>query len=529
MAVTPLIQASQAYPAMERMVLGAKKSVWLAFRIFDPETKLRSPQAKAEGLESWADLARRSCKHGIEWHVRLTDFDAIGATDLHGLSHRSVQGFRKASNTNMQAVAILHPHELGWLPRAAFWWPARQRLRHKLADLRLEGLSDADIAYRFPGLRSWVESDHATLDHRWRWPPFAIHPIVHHEKLMIVDRDRMILGGLDVNERRYDDHAHERPADQTWHDVSLQIEDESRPVQQGCAHFVALWNNTVSRQADSHPPLSIRALEPPTAQDHQTGADTEARLSFVRTLSQPNRAAAAIGPRELVHEIESAHLDMIANAEDLIYLETQYLRSRSVADALCTQAERRPDLHLIVLLPAAPDDVAFENNTGPDAKHGSWLQARAIDQIKRAFGERALFVSLVGAKPPKGDPDDITDHARVNRQPIIYVHSKVTIVDGREAIVASANLNGRSMRWDTESGVVWRDAEGVTAFQADLWAKHFKTKEAPRFEGPNRTERAFAAFQQAAAPHADTFLVLYPHHRAKRFAASKLYVPNNMV
>ncbi|CAN0584330.1 unnamed protein product, partial [Ectocarpus sp. 12 AP-2014] len=210
------------------------------------------------------------------------------------------------------------------------------------------------------------------------------------------------------------------------------------------------------------------------------------------------------------------------------YLESQYLRSSVIADALCTRAEQNPNLRLIALLPAAPDDLAFENNTGPDSKHGTWLQAKAVDRIKHAFGERAVFLSLVGAKAPEGDPEDITDHARVNRQPIIYVHSKVMVVDGREALVSSANLNGRSMRWDTESGVVWRDATAVDAFQQALWTKHFKALKAPAFNGDNAS-LAIEAFCSAAGTDQDTFLALYPHQRTKRFSAAKVYVPDNMV
>ena len=37
--------------------------------------------------------------------------------------------------------------------------------------------------------------------------------------------------------------------------------------------------------------------------------------------------------------------------------------------------------------------------------------------------------------------------------PIIYVHAKVSIFDEDHAVISSANLNGRSLRWDTEAGV----------------------------------------------------------------------------
>ncbi|MBO6674833.1 MAG: hypothetical protein JJ908_02160 [Rhizobiales bacterium] len=529
MTVQPLIEAARAYPAMERLVLGAKDCVWLAFRIFDPQTRLHSEEARSLGLECWADMARWSCAQGVEWRIRITDFDAIGATDLHGLSHRSVQEFREAAPKNLQAVAALHPHELGSLPRLGFWWPARHRVASKIHAMKADGMSREAIAARYPGLTDRLVDKGPGDPEIRRWPPFSLHPIVHHEKLMIVDRDRMILGGLDVNERRFDDLDHDQPADQTWHDVSVLIEDEPNTVHEATRHFANLWNDVLGTQDHDQ---DLTPVENPV--DREAHSDTgEGKLTFIRTLSAKRAGPIAISPEETIKEIEDAHLALIANAQSLIYLETQYLRSLIIADALRARARENPDLRLIALLPAAPDDVAFENNTGPDAKHGTWLQARAVDKILEGFGDRALFLSLVGAKAPADPPDKPEDggpdFAHVARQPIIYVHAKVMIVDGHSAIVSSANLNGRSMRWDTESGVVWRDAEPVCAFQDALWKDHFKTLEPPRFQADYVADEVFRRFQAAAAPEADTFLIAYPHHRAKRFAASKFYVPNNMV
>jgi phosphatidylserine/phosphatidylglycerophosphate/cardiolipin synthase-like enzyme len=529
MTVRPLIEAARAYPAMERLVLGAKECVWLAFRIFDPQTRLHSEEARSLGLKCWADIARWSCAQGVEWRIRITDFDAIGATDLHGLSHRSVQEFRQAAPKNLQAVAALHPHELGTLPRLGFWWPARHRVSSKIHAMKADGMSREAIAERFPGLTErLVDEGSGDPDIRC-WPPFSLHPIVHHEKLMIIDRDRMILGGLDVNERRFDDLDHDQPADQTWHDVSVLVEDEPATVREASRHFANLWNDVIGTQDHDQ---DLTPIAQPVDSEARSDTD-EGKVTFVRTLSTRRTGPIAISPFEKIKEIEDAHLDFIANAQNLIYLETQYLRSHSIAEALFARARENPDLRLIALLPAAPDDVAFENNTGPDAKHGTWLQARAVDRILEGFGDRALFLSLVGAKAPADPPDrpeeDEPDFARVARQPIIYVHAKVMIVDGHSAIISSANLNGRSMRWDTESGVVWRDAEPVQTFQHALWKDHFKALDPPCFQANHVADEVFRSFQAAAAPDADTFVIAYPHHRAKRFAASKFYVPDNMV
>ena len=43
--VTPLLLAAEMYPELERLVLGAERLVFLAFRVFDPATATRSQAA----------------------------------------------------------------------------------------------------------------------------------------------------------------------------------------------------------------------------------------------------------------------------------------------------------------------------------------------------------------------------------------------------------------------------------------------------------------------------------------------------
>lgn len=164
---------------------------------------------------------------------------------------------------------------------------------------------------------------------------------------------------------------------------------------------------------------------------------------------------------------------MILKAEKLIYLETQFLRSPIVTTALVRAAAKNPDAQLIAVLPLASDDVAFDGNRYADARQGEWLQVRAIRRIQKAWGPRCGLFTLAQPRPLTDDEADLPKRAKLSDAPIVYVHAKVTIIDGAEAIVGSANLNGRSMRWDAETAVHWRDAESVPVLQRDLWAAHF--------------------------------------------------------
>ena len=83
--VTPLLLAAEMYPELERLVLGARSRVFLAFRIFDPATATRSPEAKAAGHADWAALLRDRVQAGVTVRVLLTDFEP---TFAHGLHHQ---------------------------------------------------------------------------------------------------------------------------------------------------------------------------------------------------------------------------------------------------------------------------------------------------------------------------------------------------------------------------------------------------------------------------------------------------------
>lgn len=95
---------------------------------------------------------------------------------------------------------------------------------------------------------------------------------------------------------------------------------------------------------------------------------------------------------------------------------------------------------------AAAADLA---GGGLDARYGEHLQTRCLDVLKKAFGpERLLVVSPVQPRPHPGDGRETLEGA-----PVIYVHSKLSIFEDSAAILSSANLNGRSLRWDTGAGL----------------------------------------------------------------------------
>ena len=60
------------------------------------------------------------------------------------------------------------------------------------------------------------------------------------------------------------------------------------------------------------------------------------------------------------------------------------------------------------------------------------------------------------------------ERASLDGAPIIYLHAKASVFNNELAVVSSANLNGRSMRWDTEAGLAFRKPEEGSMFREVL-------------------------------------------------------------
>ncbi|RYI14862.1 MAG: phospholipase, partial [Acetobacteraceae bacterium] len=259
-------------------------------------------------------------------------------------------------------------------------------------------------------------------------------------------------------------------------------------------------------------------------------APQRAALRFVRTLSRRRGRGAwrFLSPEPVVHEIDTAHEEWIAQAERLIYVETQYFRNRRMARRLAKVARDRPDLKMILILPAAPDDVAFEGATGLDARLGEYLQAKCLRILRRGFGRR-LFVG--GAAQPRRTR--ARGRAQLRGAPLVYIHAKVSIFDDQAAIVSSANLNGRSLRWDTEAGIVMTDPDSVSGLRQRLMAHWLPDGAGADFFDPERAVQAWwgLAARNAKLPPEKRrgFLLPYNLRLAETFGRAFPLVPEEMV
>ena len=493
MTLTPLITAAQGFPALERLVSDARDEVFLSFRIFDPETQLRLPNLQARGLSTWTDLLAEVARRGVSLRILLADFDPLFTADLHRLAWRSAQSIEDAVGGDTRVLCAPHGQEAGPL------WHLLMRGRIKRA---------------MDSLRSRDPGDLTPVEQTILRGSTVLRPVTIHQKFAVADGRVSVIGGLDINERRFDTHDHDRPADETWHDVSMQVADDRF----GAAlryHFAQSWNGALdcgASPSDGDPThLDIpapRRLEEP---------------ALVRTLSAPCRGAGRLSPENRIAEHEDTLITAIGGARDSIYIETQFLRHKPIADALVQAAGRNPDLNLIALMPPFAERVLFNSDHGWDARHAHALQVRALTRIRDAFGPRAALVAP--ARPIAADDLGPSLHGA---EPI-YVHSKVTLIDDAFGLVGSANLNGRSLRWDTEASVRFRTPETVADLRAQLAAKWLG--DAARDVDITRAANWQDAAERNAqrAPEARVGFVLpYPLERVQRFSRSLPFLPDDI-
>ncbi|RLJ51650.1 phospholipase D1/2 [Litoreibacter meonggei] len=500
-----LLTAHEAFPVLEREFLGATHSIVAGFRIFDPRTKLLSDEAKKVG-DTWADLLVDTLNRGVQVTLFLSDFDPVVGLNEHRYSWECARGVLAAGEASDRSDLLrmrvsMHPARVGLLPRLILWPRLLKEIRSGLSDInqrsRPEKQAFLDSA---PGLRPLLKWRGDMLVTRIAPPPLA--PVTHHQKLAVFDRKRLYIGGLDLNDRRYDTLEHSCAADQTWHDTQV------------------LVDGPVAAEAADH----LESFEAVTRGDKPKPTRHLLRtISAKRSISFP-----FLSPRPVVNELAEAHHAWAARAERLIYLETQFFRDRRFAKQIAQCAKKKPALSLILILPAAPDDVAFVDEPSSDVEYGEHLQTKSLEILADGFGKR-LFVGSP-AQPRAAASSGRDTHYGA---PIVYLHAKVSIFDDQYGTISSANLNGRSMAWDTEAGVGTESKQEVSLLKSRCFQHWLGTKAGAEFYGNTSARKAWAerAEMNANVPpdKREGFILPYSAEPAAELGRNLPGVPEEMV
>jgi phospholipase D1/2 len=261
------------------------------------------------------------------------------------------------------------------------------------------------------------------------------------------------------------------------------------------------------------------------------------------------------------HSIQDAYLNAIGLAEKYVYIETQYFISAGdqwnppdpesntignrVAVALCDRIEKKR-IHVYVITPmypeGAPDAVPNETQRFYEwktieymikrvqASMGDWKKYLSFffpvrngapkgnnvfpPAGKLATGKEVMFVDAQGNRTfSDGMHDSLVaedtqivplnlsreDRVQMNNRYMIYVHSKLMIIDDAYILFGSANLNERSLAgnrdteicvqlWPSYPGYFQACQEDLKAFRTGLFTEHF---------GASGDPASFAAQAQA--------------------------------
>ncbi|MBB4348285.1 MULTISPECIES: phospholipase D-like domain-containing protein [Rhizobiaceae] len=282
------------------------------------------------------------------------------------------------------------------------------------------------------------------------------HPSIssHHMKLLVIDDEVAFCGGIDMTVGRWDtrDHAENEPlrkspmgfAQGPWHDATTCLSGEAARALGEIARM--RWKRATDEKLPE--PRDLAQKDTPWPEGLDVGF-RDIAIGIART-------APEYDSREQVVEIETAKLAIIAAVKKTLYVESQYFASRRIAEAMAERL-KEPDGPEIVLI-------------NPEGCEG-FLEAKAMD------GARIRLMKLVREA-------DVHNRFRlyypVNaaRTPI-YVHAKMMFADDRIVKIGSANLNNRSMGYDTECDLILEASEGQTdltdkiiATRDDLIAEH---------------------------------------------------------
>ncbi|HZF41787.1 MAG TPA: hypothetical protein VEZ48_00055 [Sphingomonadaceae bacterium] len=542
--VTPLIEAAAMFPEFEELVLNAERSVWLAFRVFDPATKARSAKAEALGLADWSAIIGHVVGRGVEVRILLSDFEPILADHLHAGSWHSFRSLRKmaedfnaAENKLLQLVVAQHEGELGWVWRQMLRIPLRRKVKALIGELIESGSADGGMLDR-PGLWRYVKWEAGRAKTFRPASPPRMWPATHHQKFAIVDGAVTIVGGIDVDERRWDDKRHRQRADQTWHDISVRVEGPA--CGDVAAHFRALWNRELPRYREVVSEWTTGAareltLDPltdvPEAKAPPAIAGGAASVRVVRTLSRRSGSWFATGPRPCVRELREAHRELILDARRTLYIEAQFFRSVEAGKWVAEALRRAPELEIIILVANAPEEIAFEGQgENPAHKHGEYLQGKVLGRLLRqGHGRLGLFTLAKQQSVDASEKQFEDSRGTAYGAGVIHIHAKLLIADDARCLVSSANINGRSFNWDTELGCLWRErGDAIASFRRTLWSQLLGSDAGA--DTSLDDWRALAQANSMTKPEERTgFVVPYQLIRARRYARPAWFVPDDLV
>ena len=273
----------------------------------------------------------------------------------------------------------------------------------------------------------------------------------HHQKIIVVDDALAFSGGLDLTIRRWDTCQHEAnhpqrcdPAGQPYrpfHDVQMMVDGDAALALAELAR--ERWARATAEQ------IPVAPVGSPWPQS-VTPDIRATEIAIARTLPEYLE-------QEEVREAEVLFHDMIAQAEQSIYIENQFVTCAAFAESLAKHMRKHPDIEAVIVAPRSYD---------------SWVESHTMRNGRIRFANILRDAGVIDRVrllyPEVCAGEQMTD---------TMVHSKVMIIDDRWLRIGSANLNNRSMGTDSECDLALEAADdgqrgAIRAIRARLLADH---------------------------------------------------------
>lgn len=257
------------------------------------------------------------------------------------------------------------------------------------------------------------------------------HPVgaAQHQKIVVIDDSLAFSGGLDLTQCRWDTPEHDPDnklrvsPDNTpfppFHDVHCVFNGKAASLMGQLARdrWVKASNSSLPDMSAepefNHWPSCIEpALE-------------NVEIGISRTLPE-------YGEQHEVREVEQLYLDSINAAQELIYIENQFLSSHKITKELERKLAKDSGPEIIIVLPELISGWLMHNTMDV-------LRARMLQRLFKAdaHGRLHCFYVRLRSKPKLS----------------LMIHSKVMIIDERFLRIASSNLCNRSMGLDSECDI----------------------------------------------------------------------------
>ena len=247
----------------------------------------------------------------------------------------------------------------------------------------------------------------------------------HHQKMIVIDDQLAFCGGGDIGPDRWDTPLHlddDVRREKTRRDhKDFDSRHEVMGVVDGDAAVMLaeVFRERWFRATGETVPIAPETT-PPAWPGHL-------RPDFRNVSAGASRTHARWRGRPEVRETEALHLASIRSARRLVYMENQYFTSPLIAAALAARL-REAEGPEVVLISTEHSPSYFDRATMDKTRFGfiSHLQAADVHGRFRAFSP----VTTLGRT--------------------IIVHAKLTIIDDVLLRIGSANINNRSLGFDTE-------------------------------------------------------------------------------